>query len=292
MISIGEAIEIYKEHEVSTVMKICAFCGTENQDSTMFCELCGHRFETKMEEPINESITAKEGVSESAETSVVEAEVIEMVQEQGHDSHFITENKIDNYSGFAADSKLQEDFSNYKSQSNSNGKTIILFVVAAIILLVALWVGFGSNNDLEPIIGDDLPDVPPVDMYEPNDSMDTATIAQVGTTYKGVLSSSEDKDYFCIPANGHSSLSYTFTRNSSRTIDGIGWEISHHSGGYTSSRMAWLNEKELTDEFDDINIVNGYFIIWIENTRNDPDKEEVMEFVSHTEYSITFSYAD
>ena len=49
-----------------------------------------------------------------------------------------------------------------------------------------------------------------VDVYEPNDSSDSATIVQVGDTYKGVLSSVEDKVYFCVEANGHDSLSYTF----------------------------------------------------------------------------------
>lgn len=27
-------------------MKKCAFCGTENSDTNVFCELCGHRFDT------------------------------------------------------------------------------------------------------------------------------------------------------------------------------------------------------------------------------------------------------
>ena len=155
---------------------------------------------------------------------------------------------------------------------------------------MGLWLGPG--NGLGAIIGDDLPDIPPVDMHEPNDSVGTATIAQVGNTYKGVLSSAEDKDYFCIPTNGHTAISYTFTRNTSRTIDGIGWEISYSSGKGTGSRMAWLDEKKLTGTCSDIDVSSGYFIIWVENSRNDPDMEEVMEFVSHTEYSITFSYAD
>lgn len=56
--------------------------------------------------------------------------------------------------------------------------------------------------------------------------------------------------------------------------------------------MAWLNEKSLTDECDGINVTDGYFIVWIENTRSDSNMGKVMEFVSHTEYSITFDYVD
>lgn len=262
-------------------MKKCNFCGTENLESALFCELCGRRFELETEELSNNPIIVHEEGTENTDFPV------ELV----HNNRETSESEADDLSAYVDDNNLQNEAFYGKSSSNSKAKTISLFAIAAIVILaVGLW--FGPGDGLGAIIGDDLPDVPPVDMYETNDSMSTATIAQVGNTYKGVLSSAEDKDYFCIPTNGHTSLSYTFTRNSSRTIDGIGWEISYHHGDGTASRMAWLNEKKLTDECDGIGVTDGYFIVWIENTRNDPNMEEVMEFVSCTEYSITFSYAD
>lgn len=262
-------------------MKKCTFCGTENLESALFCELCGRRFELEAEEPINNPTIDYEDRVDNTNLPV----------EEIYDSRKASESEVHDLSSYADENNFQNEAFYGKRKSNSKAKTIGLFAIAAtVILVVGLW--FGPGNGLGVIIGDDLPDVPPVDMYETNDSMGTATIAQVGNTYKGVLSSAEDKDYFCIPTNGHNSLSYTFTRNSSRAIDGIGWEISYHYGDGTASRMAWLNEKTLTDECDGIAVMGDYFIVWIENTRNDPNMDEVMEFVSHTEYSITFSYAD
>lgn len=262
-------------------MRKCTFCGTENLESTLFCELCGHRFEIETEEPVNNTIIVHKKGTEN----------IELPVELVNNNRETSENETDDLSAYADNNNLQNEAFYGKSKSNSKAKTISLFAIAAIVILtVGLW--FGQGNGCGAIIGDDLPDVPPVDIYEINDSVATATIVQVGNTYKGVLSSVEDKDYFCIPANGHTSLSYTFVRDSSRTIDGIGWEISYHHGEGTASRMAWLNEKSLTDKCDGIGITDGYFIVWIENTRSDPNMEEVMEFVSCTEYSITFAYAD
>lgn len=175
----------------------------------------------------------------------------------------------------------------------SGGKGIIfLAILLALAVIVVIAFSTGNKGKLPSTIGDDLPDVAPVDINEPNNSIESATDAQVGNTYVGVLSSVNDKDYFRIPANGHTILNYTFTRNASHSVDGIGWEITNNYGTGTHSRMAWTYEKELTDSLYQADISNGYFIVWIENTRNDSDTAEVMEFVSHTEYLITFSYGD
>lgn len=190
-----------------------------------------------------------------------------------------------------------------KKVSSKSNSGILAIVAIGIVVLIAVCVvisqkplrdAYNSDNQnyVENDNQDSLYDTVLVDVYEPNDSSDSATIVQVGDTYKGVLSSVEDKDYFCVEANGHDSLSYTFTRNSSRSIDGIGWEISYYTEDSKCSTMAWLEEKELTGECDDIDISNGYFIVWIENTRNDPGMDEVVRFVSSTEYSITFYYND
>ena len=201
-----------------------------------------------------------------------------------------------------AEVKKNEKVEQKKLHSKSSSGVLAIAAIAIVLLIVVIVVisqktsGNDYNSDDQNYIEnnnqDGLSDTVPVDVYEPNDSSDSATIVQVGDTYKGVLSSVEDKDYFCVEANGHDSLSYTFTRNSSRSIDGIGWEISYHTDDSKCSTMAWLDEKELTGECDDIDISNGYFIVWIENTRNDPGMDEVMEFVSSTEYSITFYYND
>lgn len=259
----------------------CNFCGTENVDNALFCELCGHISELGNGKDDNNHDMRDE---DRAEEIVRSIEVIT-------DNCEAIENEVDNHSAYIDESSIRSKEFCGKSKSNSRTKAISLFAIAAIVILVAgLW--FGRGNNIDENVGDDVPDIPPTDINETNDSAETATFAQVGNTYKGVLSSAEDKDYFCIPANGHASLRYTFVRNSSRTIDGIGWEISYHNGGYISSRMAWLNEKSLTDECDGINVTDGYFIVWIENTRSDSNMGKVMEFVSHTEYSITFDYVD
>lgn len=287
-------------------MKKCTFCGTENLEDTLFCELCGHRFVEEAEntgeepnivdEPETESRAAEWNARANSTAPELESESVQLSVGEMNNNPLIVSNK-----------DQVEAFSSHKQRSFRRFAFSILFAIVAIIVIVIIVsstlnesdyndIGaddvIGVENDIEIGIDDELPAVAPIDANEPNDSPDIATIAQVGNTYIGVLSSTEDKDYFRIEANGHSSLSYTFTRKSSRAVDGIGWEISHHSGNGTHSRMAWTNEKTLTDECDGIDLSDGYFIVWIENTRNDPDTEEVMKFVSHTEYSIIFSYVD
>ena len=132
----------------------------------------------------------------------------------------------------------------------------------------------------------------PVDLYEPNDSSASATLAQAGTTYKGVLSSQSDKDYFCVPVNGHTSLSYTFTHRTSRKVHDIGWQISYDSVYGKTSRMAWLDDKEIEEQCDDIVKSDDYFVVWVERRDLDSYEQEVIDFVSNTEYSITFYYGD
>ena len=48
-------------------MKKCSFCGTENQDNSAFCELCGRRFERELEE--KKEAELKERVTKQVEKS-------------------------------------------------------------------------------------------------------------------------------------------------------------------------------------------------------------------------------
>lgn len=263
-------------------MKTCQKCGFNNEENAKFCRNCGQEIVDssrnqsckKCGKPIIPGTRFCKycgSMVEVGKESVPEVKKVEKVEQK----------KVSSKSNFG----------------------ILAIVAIVIVVLIAVCVAISQkpsgddyNSDNQNYVECNDQDVIsgelPVDIYEPNDSRDSATIVQVGDTYKGVLSSVDDKDYFCVEANGHDSLSYTFTHNSSNSIDGIGWEISYHTNDSTSSTMAWLDEKELIGECSDIDISNGYFIVWIENTRNDPETEEVMEFVSRTEYSITFNYND
>lgn len=260
-------------------MKSCQKCGFSNADNAKFCKNCGQEFT----ETVNNMNCKKCGQPIIPGTKFCKhcGAKIEYVKEP------------------VPEIKRVEQ----KGSSSKKNSGIFAVIAIGIVVLIAVIVVmgqkssgddyttddqiYGENNDQNFSSTESL-----VDIYEPNDSSDSAVFAQVGDTYKGVLSSVDDKDYFCVEANGHDSLSYTFTRNSSRSIDGIGWEISYLTNDSKCSTMAWLDEKELIGECRDIDISNGYFIVWVENTRNDSNMEEVMEFVSNTEYSITFYYND
>ena len=263
-------------------MKTCQNCGFSNEDNAKFCRNCGQ----------------------------------EIIDSSGNQSckkcgkPIIPGTKFCKYCGTLVESKNEhvaevkknEKVEQKKTHSKSSSGVLAIAAIAIVFLVVVIVVishktsendyNSDDQNYIESNNQEGLSDTIPVDAYEPNDNSDSATIVQVGDTYKGVLSSIDDKDYFCVEANGHDSLSYTFARNSTYSVDGIGWEISYHTGNSKCSTMAWLDEKELIGECNDIDITNGYFIVWIENTRNDPSMEEVMEFVSNTEYSITFYYSD
>ena len=60
-------------------MKKCNFCGTENQDGAVFCELCGNRFVAEVEDTIDEPVVVHE---DEAVSEVVSSEVSKDLSEQ------------------------------------------------------------------------------------------------------------------------------------------------------------------------------------------------------------------
>lgn len=261
-------------------MKSCQKCGFSNADNAKFCKNCGREFK----ESFNNMKCKQCGqpIVPGSKFCKHCGAMIDYVKES------------------VPEIKKEEP----KGSSTKKNTGIIALIAIGIVVIIAIIVVMGkkpSNDDYtydnQTYEDDDNQDYSsteiPVDVYEPNDSIASAVYAQVGHTYKGVLNSVDDKDYFCVEANGYDSISYVFTRETSNTIDGIGWEVSYNTTHNSkASSMAWTNDSELTNELSDIEISDGYFIVWIENTRNDPDTEEVMEFVSSTEYSITFYYND
>lgn len=176
-------------------MKTCQNCGFSNEENAKFCRKCGQEIVDssrnqsckKCGKPIIPGTRFCKycgSMIEVGKESVPEVKKVEKVEQK----------KV-------------------SSKSNSG---ILAIVAIVIVVLIAVCVviskkpsGDDYNSDNQNYVENDnqdsLSDTVPVDVYEPNDSSDSATIVQVGDTYKGVLSSVEDKDYFCVEANGHDS---------------------------------------------------------------------------------------
>lgn len=136
-----------------------------------------------------------------------------------------------------------------------------------------------------------------VDNNEVNDTEETATLASVGVTYKGVLSSKTDKDYFRIPANGQTWLYCVFDKDKTSAIDRVGWKLTTTTasmGKPVFYAAVAPNYKFMHPVYGiwDIENKDGYFYICIEPEESEYDNEELMRVISETEYSITFSYTD
>ena len=61
---------------VEEEMKKCSFCGTENSDRAILCELCGRRFKPENEEQIDEPLIIneeklKDAINRTGETNMV-----------------------------------------------------------------------------------------------------------------------------------------------------------------------------------------------------------------------------
>lgn len=241
-------------------MKECNLCKTLCDDSAEYCYICGTKFE-------------KIGDADDVENS----------------------NSID-----SAQSSEQSDNSDSRIDESQTTRSVIPKIVSAVIVVCFVFVFvigiyslyFGESakvRNMEQLYSFNLDLL--TDVYEPNDSAETATFASVGTAYTGFLSSINDKDYYRIPTNGHSGLSFTFVQNSQGHIEEIGWDISYNVPTL-GSHMAWLNDKVVEGDFWGIKAFNDYFIVCIENTEYDDDIDKTMEVVSQTEYAIIFKYTN
>lgn len=125
-------------------MKKCNFCGTENQDGAVFCELCGNRFVEEVEETIDEPVVVIE-----------EEPVIEDTTADGKDFPARSIEEIapvvnsgnSNYSEPTQSNSQQDVFSDYKRRSNSNLLIIILFAIAALIAVIVIATTSGDKDD-------------------------------------------------------------------------------------------------------------------------------------------------
>lgn len=125
-------------------MKKCNFCGTENQDGAVFCELCGNRFVEEVEETIDEPVVVIE-----------EEPVIEDTTADGTDFPARSIEEIapvvnsgnSNYSEPTQSNSQQDVFSDYKRRSNNNLLIIILFAIAALIAVIVIATTSGDKDD-------------------------------------------------------------------------------------------------------------------------------------------------
>lgn len=138
-------------------MKKCTFCGTENQEESIFCELCGHRFEAVVEE--KESEAASVATNEDAEHTAAGAAVVGILKEvveQKQQPVYIPTNTGESTGDPVApiQSNYQQDvFADYKSRSNRNLAFIFLFAVVAIIAVIIIAV---IPKDKVDILTDDF----------------------------------------------------------------------------------------------------------------------------------------
>ncbi len=128
-------------------MKKCSFCGTENQDNSVFCELCGRRFKTEPEEMVDETIIVNEEESESDTAVVNEVIETEKVQETKQTDYPVnTENTNRYYSDPVQSNSQQDVFADYKRRSNNNLLIIILFAIVAVIAVIVIATTSGKDS--------------------------------------------------------------------------------------------------------------------------------------------------
>ena len=134
-------------------MKKCSFCGTENQDNSAFCELCGRRFERELEEKVDEhSIVNEEAEIDTAVVNeVVETET---ANETKQSDYPVYTGNTDRYYSDSVQSNSQQDvFSDYKRRSNNNLLFIIIFAIVAVIAVIFIASTSGGKDDDGGFVG-------------------------------------------------------------------------------------------------------------------------------------------
>jgi len=127
-------------------MKKCNFCGTENQDGAVFCELCGNRFVAEVEDTIDEPVVVHE---DEAVCEVATSEVSKDLSEQEVETvaPAVNSGANDYYSEPSRTNSQQNVFSEYKRRSNNNLIIIILFAIAALIAVIVIATTSGNKDD-------------------------------------------------------------------------------------------------------------------------------------------------
>lgn len=127
-------------------MKKCNFCGTENQDGAVFCELCGNRFVAEVEDTIDEPVVVHE---DEAVSEVASSEVSKDLSEQEVETvaPVVNNGANDYYSEPSRTNSQQNVFSEYKRRSNNNLIIIILFAIAALIAVIVIATTSGNKDD-------------------------------------------------------------------------------------------------------------------------------------------------
>ena len=134
-------------------MKKCSFCGTENQDNSAFCELCGRRFERELEEKVDEhSIVNEEAEIDTAVVNeVVETETANETKQSDYPVY--TGNTDRYYSDSVQSNSQQNVFSDYKRRSNNNLLFIIIFAIVAVIAVIFIASTSGGKDDDGGFVG-------------------------------------------------------------------------------------------------------------------------------------------
>ena len=127
-------------------MKKCSFCGTDNADGEVFCGLCGYRFVTVVEEPIDEPVVVHE---DKPVNEVASGEVSKDLSEQEVETvvPVVNSGVNDYYSEPTYTTSQQDVFSEYKRRSNNNLIIIILFAIAALIAVIVIATTSGNKDD-------------------------------------------------------------------------------------------------------------------------------------------------
>ncbi len=135
-------------------MKKCSFCGTDNQDNAVFCELCGRRFEAEPEEKDDETIIVNEEEAESDTAIVNEVVETETAQEIKQTDYPANTVNTDRYYSEPVQSNSQQDvFADYKRRSNNNLLFIILFAIVAVIAVIFIATTSGDKDDDGGFVG-------------------------------------------------------------------------------------------------------------------------------------------
>lgn len=135
-------------------MKKCSFCGTDNQDNAVFCELCGRRFEAEPEEKDDKIIIVNEEESESDTAIVNEVVETETAQETKQTNYPVNTVNTDRYYSEPVQSNSQQDvFADYKRRTNNNLLFIILFAIVAVIAVIFIATTSGGKDDDGGFVG-------------------------------------------------------------------------------------------------------------------------------------------
>ena len=126
-------------------MKKCSFCGTENSDRAILCELCGRRFKPENEEQIDEPLIIneeklKDAINRTGETN--------MVKGARHTDYPLRVENTNRYYSDPVQSNIQQvPHHDYKQKSNNTALIIIVFAIAAVLAAIFISISSGKRND-------------------------------------------------------------------------------------------------------------------------------------------------